>query len=840
MASFYIPLSGLNADSTALNTIANDLSNMNTTAFKSKTTNFSDLFYQQVATSGSGDAIQVGGGTQVAANETDFTQGAIDSTGVDTDAALNGNGFFILNDGGSNVLSRAGDFSLASNGNLMTSDGLNVMGYPAVNGVVNTNAALTAINIPENQVQPPQATTTFGMTATLDSAAAVGTSVPGQVEVYDSLGNSYEATVTYTKTGTNAWSYAITAPDTLPAAPATAAAATTMAVTPATAPGTTTLNNTLTAATPATAVAPVTQSTSAAGGVTTLSYNLSTVAGTLGTIDENTTSLTITGPGGAGTVTVPPPGANETAFQYAGDITTAMGIANMTVGAGGVTVTGDAATGQLSFAGTTGAFTVTGNMNQDVAGTTNNFKFNTGGTVDPELTDLTISGQTAAGVPATITAPTVTSGESITTYATALTNLLSAKGIVNVTVTPDAATGQLSIVGANMATAGTVSQDLAATTTNYDFGSSATVDPSLTNLIISGQTATGAIVPIAAPMITANETGGEYAAALPAKVQAAGIVGVSVNATGGQLSITGANITTTGSVSQDLSATTISYDFGASAGNVATVDPATNLTITGQTTSGATATITAPTVTSGETVAEYVTALTSALDTAGIAGVAVSSTAAGKLSIVGAGITTTGSLIQDPVASANATGTLTFNSNGNLASPATDVSNISFTGLADGAAPMNMTWDILGASGAPTISQVDATSAVSATTQNGYASGNYQSFAIGSDGTVTATYSNGQNQAVGQLALANVANLQGLQDLGNSEYATTLASGTASIGTSGTNGLGTLTGGAIEESNVNISTEFSDLIIAQRAFEANSKAITTFDTLTQETINMIH
>jgi flagellar hook protein FlgE len=67
-----------------------------------------------------------------------------------------------------------------------------------------------------------------------------------------------------------------------------------------------------------------------------------------------------------------------------------------------------------------------------------------------------------------------------------------------------------------------------------------------------------------------------------------------------------------------------------------------------------------------------------------------------------------------------------------------------------------------------------------------------------------------------------------------------LASGTAAIGASGTNGLGTLQGGAIEESNVNISAEFSDLIIAQRAFEANSKTVTTFDTITQETINMIH
>jgi len=62
MASFSIPLSGLNADSTSLNTIANDLSNMSTTAFKSQTTNFSDLFYQQIGSTGSGDPIQLGAG----------------------------------------------------------------------------------------------------------------------------------------------------------------------------------------------------------------------------------------------------------------------------------------------------------------------------------------------------------------------------------------------------------------------------------------------------------------------------------------------------------------------------------------------------------------------------------------------------------------------------------------------------------------------------------------------------------------------------------------------------------------------------------------------------------
>jgi flagellar hook protein FlgE len=203
---------------------------------------------------------------------------------------------------------------------------------------------------------------------------------------------------------------------------------------------------------------------------------------------------------------------------------------------------------------------------------------------------------------------------------------------------------------------------------------------------------------------------------------------------------------------------------------------------------------------------------------------------------------------------------MTFNTNGTLATVAQgagapqtvgtaagDVSSIALNFnpaatnvLADGAAGLNVGWNLLSASGTPNISQVDTTSAVSATTQNGYATGQYQSFAVGSDGTVSVTYSNGQQQNVGQIALANVANLQGLAMLGNGDYQTTQASGAAVVGTSGSGGLGTMEGSALEASNVNISTEFSDLIVAQRAFEANAKSVTTFDTVTQDTINMVH
>jgi len=428
MASFSIPLTGLKADSTALNTIANDLSNMNTTGFKAQTTNFSDLFYQQIGSSGSGDPIQVGAGTRIANTETDFTNGTPNSTGNTSDVALNGSGFLVVSNGGGGYeFTRAGNFSTDSSGNLVTANGLSVMGYPAVNGVVNTNAPLKAINIPIGQVQEPKATTTMSMTANLDATTAQGIQFPAQVTVYDSLGEPHVATAIFEPTAVaNTWSYSVALP----------------------------------------------------------------------------------------------------AADYANGVSTA----------------------------------ITGTMQFDASG------------------NLT-------------------------------------------TVTP---------------------------------------------------------------------TGG-----------AAGTVGTAP-------------------------------------GNVQSIN-------------------------------------------------------------------------------------LNFNNP-----------------LVDGANNLNIQWNLLGAAGTPNISQVDTGSAVASTVQDGYVSGQYRSFTIGSDGTVTASYSNGKQQNVGQLALANVANLQGLQLLGDGDYATTLASGTASVGISGTNGLATLQDDALEASNVNISTEFSQLIIAQRAFEANAKSVTTFDTVTQDTINMVH
>jgi flagellar hook protein FlgE len=183
------------------------------------------------------------------------------------------------------------------------------------------------------------------------------------------------------------------------------------------------------------------------------------------------------------------------------------------------------------------------------------------------------------------------------------------------------------------------------------------------------------------------------------------------------------------------------------------------------------------------------------------------------------------------------TGTLTFDGNGNLLTPAGDVTGINISGFSDGALPLSFTWK-LHSGGTGLLTQVAAASSTSSTQQDGTDSGSLQNFAIGGDGIVTGTFDNGKTAILGQLVLANFANQQGLQRTGDNNFLATLASGQAVIGAPATGGRGTLSGGALELSNVDIATEFSHMIVAQRGFEANARVVTTFDQITQDTINL--
>jgi flagellar hook protein FlgE len=512
MGLFSVALSGLNASSEALSVIANNLANMNTVGFKSSTANFQDLFYQQIGTSGNSNPEQVGEGVQIGSVDSQFTQGSVQNTGVPTDVAIQGQGFFVVNKNGTQEFTRAGNFSIGANGQLMTTDGGQVMGYQAVNGVVNPASTLGAITIPSGLVIPPKASTQFSVAMTLDSDNGTGTVAASQ------------------QTGTG--------------------------------------------------IAPAT-----------------------------------------------------------------------------VLKTG----GTLNFTDGTNNFTYTSAA---------------GDTLNTLVTAINANPNFTASIAGNSLVVTANNGQAVTFSANTLT---------------DAATG-------------TQAEAFATTGTAQPAGSFST------------------------PITVYDALGGTH-------VLTASFTKTAANTWNYTLTIPGADV--------------------------------------------------------------------------------------GK----GAPVTVS-------------SGTMTFNGNGQLVTPAANIA-VQINGLADGAGPLNLNWSLFNATGAGNISQVSGPSAASSTQTDGYASGSLQTISIGSNGTIDGVFSNGQTLAVGQLALASFANVQGLLQNGSNEYLSSLASGQPTIGAPTTGGLGSVTGGALEQSNVDIATEFSNLILAQRDYQANAQTVTTLDQVSQYAIDMI-
>lgn len=122
--------------------------------------------------------------------------------------------------------------------------------------------------------------------------------------------------------------------------------------------------------------------------------------------------------------------------------------------------------------------------------------------------------------------------------------------------------------------------------------------------------------------------------------------------------------------------------------------------------------------------------------------------------------------------------------------------------------------------------------------QDGRAAGTLESFSIAKDGTIMGSFSNGSKEPVGQVAMAKFANPGGLEKAGNSEYRVSSNSGGAVLGTAGSAGYGAITSGSLEMSNVDLSQEFTNLIVAQRGFQANARIITTSDQVLQELVDL--
>ncbi len=186
-------------------------------------------------------------------------------------------------------------------------------------------------------------------------------------------------------------------------------------------------------------------------------------------------------------------------------------------------------------------------------------------------------------------------------------------------------------------------------------------------------------------------------------------------------------------------------------------------------------------------------------------------------------------------------GSLTFTSAGALNTSATTTAiSASFNGAtANQAIALDFGTPIAtGGTGLTGSTQFASPSSVSNQTQDGYASGDLAGISVDGSGVVKGTYTNGQKLDIGQLAIAKFRSNEGLGRAGHNLWLATRESGDAAVGTAGSGGRGAVSGGALEQSNVDLATQFVDLITHQRAFAANSKTITTADEMLQEIVNL--
>jgi flagellar hook protein FlgE len=209
MSSFSIALSGLTAASDALDVVGNNLANLNTVGYKDSTANFYDLLQQSIA----GGSTQIGGGVSAPQTEAIFSQGSIQSTGGNYDAAINGNGFFVVQDpSGTTEYTRAGDFELNAAGDLVTNTGQVVQGWTSQNGVLNTSAPIGDITIPSDALQTPSATQNMSLSLNLNASGVVGGATgtfTAPITVVDSMGVSHDLSVVFTEQSPGTWGYSV-------------------------------------------------------------------------------------------------------------------------------------------------------------------------------------------------------------------------------------------------------------------------------------------------------------------------------------------------------------------------------------------------------------------------------------------------------------------------------------------------------------------------------------------------------------------------------------------------------------------------------------------------------
>jgi len=217
LRSLFAGVTGLQNNQVMMDVIGNNIANVNTIGFKKGRVEFTDMFSQTLrdasqpsASLGGTNPLQVGLGMSIGSIDMDQTQGSFQSTGLTSDMAIQGSGFFIVNQGGKLLYTRDGNVELDPSGKLSNkSTGGVIQGRLAdSNGNIAPGAPIQDIVIKKDLTSPPKATTEADFAGNLDSTTALNGTAQTSQPIYDSLGASHSLTITYTHTGNNTWTWA--------------------------------------------------------------------------------------------------------------------------------------------------------------------------------------------------------------------------------------------------------------------------------------------------------------------------------------------------------------------------------------------------------------------------------------------------------------------------------------------------------------------------------------------------------------------------------------------------------------------------------------------------------
>jgi flagellar hook protein FlgE len=246
LRSMYSGISGLRTHQTMMDVVGNNIANVNTAGYKSSATVFQDVLSQTIQGAGAPangaggtNPAQVGLGVKLGGISTNFAQGANQLTGRATDLAIQGDGFFAVQQGGETLYTRSGSFNFDANGQLVTPSGASVLGWAAQDGLINPNGPLEPVRLPIGQTLPPAQTTQVRLGGNLPDTAfqpapADPVSITNGVTIFDVQGAPIKLSITYTQTADDAWSVTATAPNADGSAPDATVGTATLAWDPAT------------------------------------------------------------------------------------------------------------------------------------------------------------------------------------------------------------------------------------------------------------------------------------------------------------------------------------------------------------------------------------------------------------------------------------------------------------------------------------------------------------------------------------------------------------------------------------------------------------------------------